>query len=204
VTWLFAFGVVLTFGIAAPVLFAVAGSQARKQSWLYAAALYGVMSWGGIVLILATPTDSAVSDVGAGLFLIAWIAAAAHAFVIRGEYERRLAGAAPNPLEAARSIVETRKEAKRLVEREPDVAREMGVGRPDIEGARTMGVIDVNQVPARVLATLPGIDNHLAAEIVTARDEIDGFKSLEDMGGVLDLDGNLVEDIRPYVVFLPR
>jgi DNA uptake protein ComE-like DNA-binding protein len=67
-----------------------------------------------------------------------------------------------------------------------------------------MGVLDVNQVPAPVLATLPGIDNHLAAEIVRAREEIDGFKSLEDMGGVLDLDGNIVEDIRPYVVFIPR
>jgi DNA uptake protein ComE-like DNA-binding protein len=67
-----------------------------------------------------------------------------------------------------------------------------------------MGVLDVNQVPAPVLATLPGIDNHLAGEIVRAREEIDGFKSLEDMGGVLDLDGNIVEDIRPYVVFIRR
>jgi DNA uptake protein ComE-like DNA-binding protein len=123
--------------------------------------------------------------------------------VIRGDYQRRLAGV-QNPLEAARSAVETRKEAQRLALAEPDVARELGVGRPDIEGARTMGVIDVNQVPARLLATLPGIDNHLAAEIVRAREEIDGFKSLEDMGGVLDLDGDTVEDLRPYVVFLPR
>jgi hypothetical protein len=204
VSWVFAFGVLLSFGIAAPVLFAVAGSQARKQSWVYAAALYGVMSWGGIVLILATPNDSAVSDVGAGLFLIAWIAAAAHAFVIRGEYQRRLAGATPNPLEAARSIVETRKEAKRLVEREPAVARELGVGRPDLPHARAMGVVDMNHASADALATLPGIDNHLAREIVTAREDIDGFKSLEDLGGVLDLDGNLVEDLRQYVVFLPR
>jgi DNA uptake protein ComE-like DNA-binding protein len=204
VTWFFAFGVLLTFGIAAPILFAMAGTQARKRSWLYAAALYALMSWGGIVLVAATPTDSAVSDIGAALFLIEWLAATAHAFVIRGEYQRRLAGAAPNPLEAARSIVETRKEAQRLVLREPDVARELGVGRPDLPQARSMGVIDVNGVSAEVLATLPGIDNHLARDIVRAREEIDGFKSLEDMGGVMSLDGNLVEDLRRYVVFVPR
>jgi DNA uptake protein ComE-like DNA-binding protein len=204
VTWVFAFGVLLTFGIAAPVLFAIAGSQARKRSWLYAAGLYGVMSWGGIVLILATETDSAVSDVGAGLFLIAWIAAAAHAFVIRGEYQRRLGGGVVNPLEAARSAVEIRKEAQRLAREEPDVARELGVGRPDVPTGRSMGVVDVNHVSAQTLATLPGIDNHLAAAIITARDEINGFSSLEDMGGVMDLDGNLVEEIRAYVVFLPR
>jgi DNA uptake protein ComE-like DNA-binding protein len=203
VTWLFPIATVLSFGIVAPVLFAIAGTQVRVRSWLYAAALYGVMSWGGIAVVAATATDSVASDLGAAAFLIEWVAASAHAFVIRGDYQRRLAGA-QNPLEAARSAVEARREAQRLVREEPDVARELGIGRPDIEGARTMGVIDVNQVPARVLATLPGIDNHLAAEIVRARDEIDGFKSLEDMGGVLDLDGNLVEDIRPYVVFVPR
>jgi DNA uptake protein ComE-like DNA-binding protein len=203
VTWLFPIGVMLSIGAAAPVLFGIAGAQTRQRSWLYAAAVYALLSWGGFIIVAATPLDSAISDVGAAMFLIAWAAATAHAFVIRGDYQRRLAGV-QNPLEAARSAVEARKEAQRLVLEEPDVARELGIGRPDVEGARTMGVIDVNQVPANVLATLPGIDNHLAAEIVRAREEIDGFKSLEDMGGVLDLDGNTVEDIRPYVVFVPR
>ena len=159
--------------------------------------------WGGIVLLGASDGDSAPGLVGFLAWFGGWVSATIHAFMIRGDYQRRLAGA-QNPLEAARSAVEARREAQRLVREEPDVARELGIGRPDVEGARAMGVIDVNQVPAHVLATLPGIDNHLAAEIVRARDEIDGFKSLEDMGGVLNLDGDLVEDIRPYVVFVPR
>jgi DNA uptake protein ComE-like DNA-binding protein len=203
VTWLFAFGVLLTFGLAAPILFAVAGAQAHVRAWTYFAGLYAVLNWGGLALFASVAEDSALSDVGAVAFFAGWLGSTAHAFVIRGEYQRRVAGAR-NPLEAARSAVEARREAQRLVREEPDVARELGIGRPDIEGARTMGVLDVNQVPAQVLATLPGIDNHLAGEIVRAREEIDGFKSLEDMGGVLDLDGNVVEDIRPYVVFVPR
>ncbi len=201
--WLFPLAVMFSIGAAAPVLFGIAGAQTRQRSWLYAAVIYGVLSWGGFVIVAVTETDSTASDLGAVMFLIAWVAATTHAFMIRRDYQRRLAGV-QNPLEAARSAVEARREAQRLVREEPDVARELGIGRPDIEGARTMGVIDVNQVPAQVLATLPGIDNHLAADIVRAREEIDGFKSLEDMGGVLDLDGNTVEDIRPYVVFVPR
>jgi DNA uptake protein ComE-like DNA-binding protein len=193
----------ISIGAAAPVLFGIAGTQTRQRSWVVAGAIYALLSWGGFVIVGITDTDSAASDLGAVMFLIAWVAATTHAFMIRREYQRRLSGA-QNPLEAARSAVEARKEAQRLVLQEPDVARELGIGRPDVEGARTMGVLDVNRVPAQVLATLPGIDNHLAAEIVRARDEIDGFKSLEDMGGVLDLDGNTVEDIRPYVVFVPR
>jgi helix-hairpin-helix protein len=203
VTWFFAFGVLLSFGLAAPVLFAMAGSQARKRSWLYAAALYAVLSWGGCVLAIIGEEDSTVATLGGLGIIVGWLGSAAHAFVIRPEYARLAAGVT-NPLENARSIVETRREAHRLVEREPEVARELGVGRPDVPQARAMGVVDINHASAVALATLPGIDNHLARDIVTAREEIDGFESLEDMGGVLDLDGNLVEDLRPYVVFLPR
>jgi DNA uptake protein ComE-like DNA-binding protein len=200
---IWAFGVLLTFGMAAPILFAVAGARAHKRSWLIAAVLYGVLSWGGLALFSSTAEDSPWSDIGLAAWLIAWAGASAHAFMVRDEYQRRLAGAA-NPLEAARTIVETRKEAHRLVLKEPDVARELGVGRPDLPDARSMGVVDFNHASAEALATLPGIDNHLARDIVAAREDIDGFASLEDLGGVMDLNANLVDDLRPYVVFLPR
>jgi hypothetical protein len=204
VTWFFAFGVLLTFGVAAPILFAVAGSQARRRPWLFAAVLYGVLSWGGIALAGVTERHSTGSTIAGLMLIVGFLGSSAHAFVIRPEYARRIGSGVVNPLEAARNAVETRKEAQRLAHEEPDVARELGVGRPDIPTARSMGVVDVNHVSAQTLATLPGIDNHLAAEIIAARDDINGFSSLEDMGGVLDLDGNLVEAIRPYVVFLPR
>jgi DNA uptake protein ComE-like DNA-binding protein len=163
-----------------------------------------VLSWGGVALVGAVPEDNAWSDIGVTAFLIAWVGASAHAFMIRGEYQRRVGGGAADPLQTARDIVSTRREAQRLVLKEPDVARELGVGRPDLPDARSMGVVDVNHASAAALATLPGIDNHLAREIVSAREEIDGFASLADLGGVMDLDGNLVDDLRPYVVFLPR
>jgi helix-hairpin-helix protein len=56
----------------------------------------------------------------------------------------------------------------------------------------------------RSLNALPGVSRSLASEIVRAREEIDGFSSLEGLGMALHLEGDQVEDLRPYVVFLPR
>jgi DNA uptake protein ComE-like DNA-binding protein len=200
---IWALGSVFSFGIAAPILFAVAGSQAGKRSWIYAAILYGILSWGGFTLAAAAPAEDVLSDIGAAMFLIAWASASAHAFVVRPEYQRRLRGEA-DPLDRARSIVAKRKEAQRLAAREPEVARQMGVGRPDVAGATDMGVVDVNRAAAGAIATLPGIDDALAQEIVRAREECDGFKTLAEMGGILDLEADTVDELRPYVVFLPR
>jgi hypothetical protein len=203
VTWIWAIGAFAAFGIATPVLFAVAGSQTGKRSWIYAAVLYGILSWGGVVLAIAGEDDGTVSTLGGGMILLAWIAGAVHAFLARPEYQRRLAGG-PDPLQRAREIVAKREEAQKLAVREPQVARQMGLGRPDVPGAVDMGVVDVNHAGAGAIATLPGIDDALAQEIVRAREECDGFKTLAEMGGVLDLEADTVETLRPFVVFLPR
>jgi DNA uptake protein ComE-like DNA-binding protein len=50
---------------------------------------------------------------------------------------------------------------------------------------------------------LPGIDDGLATRIVEARAATNGFSSIEDIGLALDLDGNLVEDLRKRAFFSP-
>jgi helix-hairpin-helix protein len=55
-----------------------------------------------------------------------------------------------------------------------------------------------------VIACLPSLDKDLAEQIVAARERLGGFVSLEDLGTVLDLPGDQVEDLRQHVVFLPR
>jgi DNA uptake protein ComE-like DNA-binding protein len=54
------------------------------------------------------------------------------------------------------------------------------------------------------LLELPGVDGDVATQIVETREQVDGFSSLEDLGATLDLDGDLVEQLRGRVVFLPR
>jgi DNA uptake protein ComE-like DNA-binding protein len=73
-----------------------------------------------------------------------------------------------------------------------------------VAGAIDMGVVDLNHAGAGAIATLPGVDDALAQEIVRSREECDGFGTLAELGGVLDLAPDTVEELRPYVVFLPR
>jgi hypothetical protein len=48
------------------------------------------------------------------------------------------------------------------------------------------------------------VDGAGSLAMVAAREEIDGFDTLVDLGEVPRLDVGLVEDLRPCVVFLPR
>jgi DNA uptake protein ComE-like DNA-binding protein len=202
--WLWGLAVACTFGFAGPFLFGYAAAKTRRRAWAAFAVLYAVLAFGGFTLIEIGADDSAPREIGSAMLLLAWIVGPVHVFLMRREYERRLDSPRVKAIERARAQVAERTEARRLVEAEPDVALELGVGRPDLHGARAMGVVDINRAGAGALAELPGVDRALAGEIVRVREEIDGFGTLEEMGMVLHLDGDLVEDLRPYVVFIPR
>ncbi|MGH2946847.1 MAG: ComEA family DNA-binding protein [Solirubrobacteraceae bacterium] len=202
--WLWGLAVLATFGVAGPFLFAYAAGRARKWSWWVAAAIYAVLIAGGVLLASLSEDESTSRTLAGFMILVAWFAGPVHAFLVRREYERVVASPTRRALEAARGAVAERVEAQRLAVDEPMVALQMGIGRPDVPGARHFGVVDVNRAGLKALSRLPGVDDDLAREIVRAREQIDGFASLEDLGVVLHLDGNLVEDLRPYVVFIPR
>jgi DNA uptake protein ComE-like DNA-binding protein len=108
------------------------------------------------------------------------------------------------PISAARERLANREEALRIAREQPELAIELGVGRPDRPGAMDSGLVDVNSAPPAVLERLSGIDRATARRIVAVREELDGFQSLEDFGMTMDLDGETVEDLRRKVVFLPR
>jgi hypothetical protein len=138
------------------------------------------------------------------LIILAWVGAAATSFAIRPAYNRTLG----SPFEHARETAETRlserARARQLARQRPELALEMGIGRPDLPGAQDCGLVDVNNASRAALVRLPGVDRELATKIVETREQINGFASVDDLGAALDLDGNLVEDLRDRVVFLPR
>ena len=103
----------------------------------------------------------------------------------------------------AQERLSARRRALRLARKDPRLAVEAGIGRPELSRADDGGVIDVNHASAAAIATLPGIDEPLAQQIIETRDAIDGFASLEELGLVLDLPGDVVERLRDQSVFLP-
>lgn len=190
------FGWLAGFGF----LYAAVKAPLRWDLWA-ATAVYLALGIGGIVLVGGDTTA-----VGMVLSLSAMVTGTAHAFTVRGRWLDEVYGPGrrPNALqERAQQLRELREQGLTEVARDPLRARELGVGRPDVEGAWHAELVDVNHVPAEVLASLPTVSKAAARSLAAAREEVDGFESLDDMGALLDLPPRTLEELRGRVVFLP-
>ena len=171
---------------------AYAAVRARQPWWLLVAAvLLGMTIWG-----IAIPEEG---DSGA-VIIVGWLLGIGACAVLAPAYVRRMSG---GRLEAEQRVA-AREEAQRLAREKPEVARELGVGRPDVNGSKHHGLVDVNAAPVAVLARLPGVDDALAERIAKVRVDVDGFASAEELGHLLDLPADTVDDLRPRTVYLPR
>jgi DNA uptake protein ComE-like DNA-binding protein len=187
----------LGFGAWAPIY---AGSRVQRRSWIAWGALWTTLAVLGLVLAVIT-------DGGAGgglLSILGWAGGAATSFAIRDAYEDQAASALELAARRGRARLADRERALRLAASNPALAQEIGIGRPDRQGAADGGVIDINNASVTALLALPGVDGEIATRIIETREKIRGFSSLEDLGGTLDLDGHFVEQLRRQVVFLPR
>ncbi|HEY1830590.1 MAG TPA: helix-hairpin-helix domain-containing protein [Acidimicrobiales bacterium] len=84
----------------------------------------------------------------------------------------------------------------------PTLADELGIGRPDIH--RTFedgGLIDVNHVPEPYLLHLPGIGSDLASRIVELRKSIGGFDSTGDLEVTLDIEPGRLDQAKDLMIF---
>jgi DNA uptake protein ComE-like DNA-binding protein len=183
--------------------FLYTGIRARHTPWIVAGVLYAVVVYTGFLLTSSTGDDSVASNVGIMLVLLGWGVSLVHAFAIRSRYLERMELIEGKAYDAAEDRAMAREEARRLAREEPQRAVEMGVGRPDREGFAG-GLVDLNNAPAGVIEELPGVNRELAERIVSTREQVDGFSSLEDLAHVLDLPVALVDRIRADVVLLPR
>ena len=188
----------LGLGAWAPIY---AGVRAHRPRWSALGATCSVAVLAGWVLACAS---ASTRGAGGAVLIVGWAGAIASSFAIRGEYARLLESPFQASVRSAAHRLANRDEALALAREQPALARELGVGRPDLPNAQHAGLIDINNAPAGVLATLPNVDKDLAARIVQARAAIHGFASVEDLGATLDLDANTVEDLRNRTVFLPR
>jgi hypothetical protein len=195
--WVWVAATPMGLGAWAPI---VPGKQREKPRWIAAGILWSVIALVGWV-------GAVINDGGGGaggLIILGWVGAIATALIIRPTYVQETGSSFARGREAAQRRLQERREGQRIAAEQPDLAVELGIGRPDRPGAQHAGLVDVNNVPAATLAQLPGIDDALATRIVELRAELNGFASVHDLGGLIDLDGNAVERLRDRVVFLPR
>jgi DNA uptake protein ComE-like DNA-binding protein len=187
------------FGAWAPVY---AGVKARRPLWIALGSVWTAMIV--VALVLSSGHGHGNDGIVGALAIIAWVGGIATSFSIRDAYDRQMS----SPLEAAASAAEQRlhdrRHAAEIAQRDPALAQEIGIGRPDRPGADPAGLVDVNNANVTALMTLPGVNGDVATEIVETRERVGGFSSLEDCGAQLDLDGGVVDALRDKVVFLPR
>jgi hypothetical protein len=192
--------VLLTFfplGWATWGAFLTAGTKAGVRKWqLYAPVYVGVA-------VLPWALDAAIAgddgDAAAGFALFGgWLFGIVHAFIARTKYLQIVGSAMETSREAAEQRLKERREALKIAEENPDLAREMNIGTPNGPG----GLVDVNAAPLDRLERLPGIDAATAQRIVAVRANVGQFSSLADLGMTAELDAAVVEDLRGHVVFL--
>lgn len=197
----------ISFGWLTWVGFAYVGARARMKSWFGFAIAYGVLSGVAIGLLTAAGNDtrgpmrSAAMAISLGMM----VGGTMHGLGIRGRYEARRAEISDTTLEAAERRLSAQRFARRLIRDQPDEARQLGVGRPDLLGSFNAGLVDLNSAPAFVIESVSGIDAQTAARIVQAREKIEGqFESLGDMDLVVDLPEEILAKLRDVAVFVPR
>lgn len=194
--------VAVGLGFTTWIFFLYIGIRAQRRSWLAWAAVYSALFALWVVMDNALPNSSIATDIGAVAALLAWIGGVVHVAAIRGKAARRIRPSDGPRLEAARQRIDRRAEGRRLAAKDPRLAKEVGVGRPDLPGADDFGLVDVNHVSQEALCGLTGITPEIARRIAETRESVGLFTSAEDLGVSLDLSPSLVDDIREYAVFL--
>jgi hypothetical protein len=83
---------------------------------------------------------------------------------------------------AARQRLARKNDARELLTSNPALAAELRIGRPDLRRQYDDGgLVDINHVPAEMIAWELGIPSSVAEEIVVQRTRVGGFYSVDNL-----------------------
>jgi hypothetical protein len=204
----------LTFGWGTGVSFAYATFRLRSRSLALPATAYLVASILSFHLVDASTSDSDWhGNVGAVLALGLMAVGTVHSFTLR---TRMLGtGRTDSPhfvaqgsaqqqiIAAAQARIRQRCDARRIAHSDPILARELGIGRPDLRRRfDDGGLVDVNHATAPSLAMVPGINEELAGRIVQSRQSVGGFADLTDLSVTMGIAPPVLDESKEFLVFL--
>jgi hypothetical protein len=130
------------------------------------------------------------------------VVSCAHAFVIRRRVFDRPPLYATADFAAGQSA--RRDQARKLLARNPELARKLAIGRPDLSLDRfdDGGLLDVNHVPAEFFVTALGFDRETADRITGTRESLGRFDSARDLAIQADLPYDLIDNVKDRLLFL--
>lgn len=210
----------LSCGLLSWSVIALMATRRRSRVLAVAAAVYLLLVIVGFVVLGSSGTSedapATLGDtVGATCLFAAWAGGVTHVVLLLAAGYTRSDGGHGPPVSARRlpdtAVIEAierrvrREQALGLLDRHPDIARRLGIGRPDLP--RTFddgGLIDLNAVPEHVLASLPGITSAQARAIVAERELSGGFWSVAEPIAHGLLPDPLPDGLRSRLIAVPR
>jgi hypothetical protein len=180
----------------------------RRELWWWAVGLVAadVLAW---ALISAGPSaddeSSVLQSIGTVLVLATAVVGTVHALRMRDEVFAPPPAPAPVDPSIARSLAarERRAESVALCRRDPGLARDLRIGRPDLpRDYDDGGLVDVNHVPAAVLVSHLGLTESEARGVVAARDHLGLFLDVDDLENLAEISPRTLDAIRDRVVVL--
>ncbi len=196
---------------------AIAAKTRTSQAWTWAVGLAAVWLV-GFSLVGSSEEDSRLSDFGFLVYVAAWIGAVIYALVMGPKvlwppksvyvpvgppppppYDPNVAAVAQ-----AQEGRRKREEARELARRDPHMARDLRIGRPDLPRQYDDGgLVDINAAPAEVLQETLGLTPEQSARVVTTRTEINGFEHPDDLITFADLDARAYDAVKDRVILIP-
>jgi hypothetical protein len=196
-----------TVGLGTFILVGVAGIKLRSRATILAAAAYLVLT----ALYLSATPGLSESSVAYNVILFvyvfgAWIGGTVHAALLQPKWIAARTVIDDPAVAAVKWRAQRRQEARQLLAKDPAMAAELAIGRPDRANRRYAdgGLIDLNHVPADWLIQELEMTPAQASEIVRVRELKGGFASADEL--VVYCAGFTVERIaviRDRLVFIP-
>lgn len=156
---------IATLGLGAPFTFTFAAIRLRSRVIGLCAGAYGVVAGASLILLGIGSDTSWEGNVGFAIGTIAGAVATGQAFAIR----KRLLDPASDEgrvVALATEQMRLREKARKIVAKNPSLAHELQIGRPEFHRRfDDGGLVDVNHVPVDYLTQLPGIDQSIAQRI---------------------------------------
>lgn len=205
----------LSMGLLTPASpIAVAAKAGNRKVWGWAVAIIALWLI-GFATVGSTDGEGATSDLGFAFYLTGWIGATVFALVVGPKVQwspKVVYGMPPpppphDPNASAVAGVEAgrrkRHEARELLRRDPSMARDLRIGRPDLPRQYDDGgLVDVNSAPVEVLQGALGLSPEQAARLVEARQHLTRFEHEDDLVGLAGLDPHTVDRVKDRIVLM--
>jgi hypothetical protein len=194
----------------------IAAKAKTREAWWWAGGI--TATWlVGFMLIGADGPDGPISDLGAVILFAVWIGAVIYALVMGPKVvwppKDMLVPVGPpppppyDPNAAAVAGVQAgrvkREEARAIARRDPQMARDLRIGRPDLRRQYDDGgLVDVNNVPIDVLQGSLGLTSEQAAQVVGAREHVSRFEHPDDLINLAGLAPNTVDNLKDRIILM--